>query len=232
MAGTLYLGTSGFAYDMWKGVFYPETTKNREMLPFYATKFNSVEINYTFRRFPSEEALTKWRDAVPDGFRFTIKANQRITHKLKLRDAKEDTDAFVERARVLGDKLGTVFFQCPPYLRFDQELIETFVGGLPAGGRYAMEFRHASWEAARPILEAAGVAWVTAETDEGEVGTVSMAPFGFLRLRKEAYPDDELREWAGRIGPALAAGTDVYCYLKHEDEGAAPKMALRLDALL
>ena len=232
MAGTLYLGTSGFAYDMWKGVFYPETTKNREMLPYYATRFNSVEINYTFRRFPSEETLTKWREAVPEGFRFTLKANQRITHKLKLREAADDTKAFVERARTLGEKLGTVFFQCPPYLRFDTELIESFLAVLPEGGHYAMEFRHASWEEARPLLEQAGVAWCTAETDAGEVGTVTFEPFGFLRLRKEEYSDAELGEWAGRIRPALDAGTDVFCYLKHEDEGAAPRLALRLEELL
>ena len=232
MAGTLYLGTSGFAYDMWKGVFYPETTKNREMLPYYATRFDSVEINYTFRRFPSEETLAKWRDAVPADFRFTLKANQRITHKLKLRDAADDTQAFVERARTLGDRLGTVFFQCPPYLRFDRDLIGSFLSTLPEGTRYAMEFRHASWEEARPLLSEAGVAWCTAETDEGKVGPVTFEPFGFLRLRKEDYTGEELRAWAERIRPALADGHDVFCYLKHEDEGAAPRLALRLERFL
>jgi len=235
MTGTFYLGTSGFAYDEWKhGVFYPEGLKNADMLSYYAGRFRSVEINYTFRRFPSEKTLTNWRELTPEGFVFTLKANQRITHFKRLADTDEEVGAFLERARALGDRLGPILFQCPPSLKYDRRLIEGFVGYLPPTVRAVMEFRHPSWVEARDLLLDQGVAWCVAETDEKDPGpeALSWEPYGYLRLRKTEYTDDELREWAGLIGSALAAGNDVYCYFKHEDSGLSPRMAERLEALL
>jgi uncharacterized protein YecE (DUF72 family) len=235
MAGELYLGTSGFSYDAWKhGVFYPEGLKNREMLSYYASRFPSVEINYTFRRFPTEKSLATWRDETPESFRFTLKANQRITHWKRLDDVDEDVRDFLDRSRVLGERLGTVLYQCPPTLQYDRELIERFVGYLPPRPRAAMEFRHPSWVQARELLLDQGVAWCVAETDEKDPGAddLSWEPFGFLRLRKTEYSDEELGSWADRIRPALAAGNDVYCYFKHEDDGASTRMAERLRATL
>jgi uncharacterized protein YecE (DUF72 family) len=235
MTGMLYLGTSGFAYDEWMhGVFYPEGLKARERLSYYASRFSSVEVNYTFRRFPTEKTLATWRDETPDTFRFTLKANQRITHSRRLANADEDVRDFLDRAKVLGDRLGTVLYQCPPSLKYDPSLIAGFVGYLPPSPRAAMEFRHASWVAARDLLLEHGVAWCVAETDETDPGPddLSWEPFGSLRLRKTEYRDDELARWAERIRPALEAGRDVYCYFKHEDEGASPRMAERLRALL
>jgi uncharacterized protein YecE (DUF72 family) len=235
MAGTLYLGTSGFAYDGWKhGVFYPEGLKNREMLSYYAGRFPSVEINYTFRRFPTEKTLQTWKAETPEEFRFTLKANQRITHWKRLADADGDVGDFLERAKLLGDRLGTVLYQCPPTLHYDRGLIEAFVGYLPPAPRAAMEFRHPSWVEARQLLLEQGVAWCVAQTDENDPGPHDLAwePFGFLRLRKTEYTDDELAGWAERIRPVLDAGNDVYCYFKHEDDGASTKMAERLRAVV
>ncbi|MGQ0670963.1 MAG: DUF72 domain-containing protein [Actinomycetota bacterium] len=235
VAGALYLGTSGFSYDEWKhGVFYPEGLKNREMLSYYASRLNSVEINYTFRRLPSEKSLTAWREETPEGFVFTLKASQRITHFKRLADADEEVGTFLERARMLGDRLGPVLFQCPPSLKYDSGLIAAFVGYLPPTFRAAMEFRHPSWVEARDLLLEQGVAWCVAETDERDVGPngLSWEPFGFLRLRKTEYADEELRAWAAKIRLALDAGRDVFCYFKHEGEGASPRMAGRLRALL
>jgi len=235
MSGTLYLGTSGFAYPAWKhGVFYPEGLRDREMLAYYASRFPSVEINYTFRRFPTERTLATWREQTSEGFRFALKANQRITHVRRLADADEDIRDFLERCRVLGDRLGVVLYQCPPSLRYDRRLIEAFVGYLPPEPRTAMEFRHPSWREARELLQEHGIAWCVAETDERdpEPEDLSLEPFGFLRLRRSAYTDEELAVWAESIRTALEAGRDVFCYFKHEDGGRSPRMAERLARLV
>jgi uncharacterized protein YecE (DUF72 family) len=232
MTGTLYTVTSGFAYMEWKGVFNPDGLNDREMLSYYASRLPSVEINYTFRRQPTEKTLTTWREATPETFRFTLKANQRITHWLRLEHVDEAVREFIERARLLGDRLGPILFQCPPNLEFDRSRIEAFVGYLPPGILAAMEFRHPSWQEARSTLAAQGVAWCTAETDEKDADEPSWEPFGFLRLRKTEYTDDELHKWAERIAPPLADGRNVYCYFKHEDGAASAKMAERLQTIL
>ena len=235
MAGSFYLGTSGFAYDEWgHGVFYPEGVKQKDRLAYYSSQLSSVEINYTFRRYPNEKTLENWRAQAGEGFSFTLKANQRITHFKRLADTDEDVRDFLERAKRLEDKLGCVLFQCPPSLKYDRSLIESFVGYLPPVTRYAMEFRHPSWVDARDLLLEQGVAWCVAETDEKDPSPddLSWEPAGYLRLRKSEYTDDELKVWAERIGPALVGGADVFCYFKHEDEGASPKMAKRLEAML
>ncbi|HEX2032381.1 MAG TPA: DUF72 domain-containing protein [Actinomycetota bacterium] len=232
MAGTLYLGTSGFAYQEWKGPFYPERLRDAEMLPYYAGRFRSVEVNYTFRRSPSPSTLEAWRERTPDGFRFALKAHQRITHTLRLADTGEAVSSFLARARLLGERLGVVLFQCPPSLRFDRGLLEGFLAHVPDGVRSAMEFRHPSWEAARPLLADRGVAWCTAETDEAPAGEPSWEPFGYLRLRKESYTEDELGRWAERISGALADGRDVHCYFKHEEKATGPRFAEHLGELL
>ena len=232
MGGTLWLGTSGFAYPEWKGVFYPEDLKNDGMLGFYAGRFPSVEVNYTFRRHPAEKTLERWAAETPEGFRFTLKAHQRITHTRRLRDADESVSMFLDRARLLGERLGTILFQLPPTFHYDREALEGFLGYLPPVTRYAFEFRHPSWEEARGLLSDQGAAWVTAETDDQAPSAMSWEPFGYLRLRKEEYTDQELKVWADRIGQALGDGRDVYVYLKHEDKGAGPRFAERLRELI
>ena len=189
-AGTLYLGTSGFAYDEWKGPFYPPTLKQREMLPFYSSRFPSVEINYTFRQQPSEKTLIAWRLATPDGFLFTLKAHQRITHWLRLAGADEAVSTMLERLRELGPRLGAILFQCPPNLPYDQSLIESFLAFLPPTFRYAFEFRHPSWDEARKILASQGAAWCTAETDERPFAPgerLAAETFVYLRIVKQSY---------------------------------------------
>ncbi|HEX9824598.1 MAG TPA: DUF72 domain-containing protein [Actinomycetota bacterium] len=231
MSGTLFVGTSGFAYPEWKGVFYPEGLPNTGMLDHYARQLPSVEINYTFRRYPAERTLERWASQTPEGFRFTLKANQRITHSRRLADADEAVSLFLDRARLLGERLGPILYQCPPNLRFDRSLIESFLAHLPPVPLAAMEFRHESWGEARDILTGHGVAWCVADTDERVGGELGAGPFAYARLRKDEYADEELSEWARRIRGALDDGRDVYCYMKHEGpEG--PGRALRLRELV
>jgi uncharacterized protein YecE (DUF72 family) len=234
MSARLYLGTSGFAYDEWKGPFYPPGLRSREMLPFYSSRFPAVEINYTFRQQPAEKTLNTWREATPEGFVFALKAHQRITHWLRLADADEAVSTFLDRIRLLGPRLGPILFQCPPTLAYDRARIESFLAFLPPTFRCAFEFRHPSWFEARDILAAQGAAWCLAETDESTVTAIEIPsrPFAYLRLRKTAYADDELRAWAGRIERAMDSGSDVFCFFKHEEKGAGPILAERMARLV
>jgi uncharacterized protein YecE (DUF72 family) len=234
VAGTLFVGTSGFAYPEWKGHFYPEGMKDTEMLSFYGTRLPSVEINYTFRRFPVEKTLIRWEEQAQEGFRLALKANQRITHTKRLRDADGDVSEFLQRAKLLGDHLGPILFQCPPSLHFDRGLIESFVGYLPPIAPYAMEFRHQSWLEARDFLAENGVASCLAETDDTSVDAfkVPSEPFAYLRLRREDYSDQDIQSWADGIRPILDAGRDVYAFFKHEEGAAAPGFAQRLRDLV
>lgn len=230
--GTLYAGTSGFAYKEWKGTFYPDDLAQSRFLDHYAGRLPSVEINYTFRRYPSPATLETWREKTPEAFRFALKANQRITHSLRLRDADEAVGAFLERARGLGERLGPILFQCPPSLAYDRGLIESFLAYLPPTFPAAFEFRHPSWSEAKETIAEQGAAWCDAETDEQALERISPGPFGYLRLRKEAYTEAEIEAWGERIVAALAEGRDVYAFFKHEDGGAAPRWAEQLAGLV
>jgi uncharacterized protein YecE (DUF72 family) len=162
-----------------------------------------------------------------------LKAHQRITHWLRLADADEAVGNFLERAKLLGPRLGAILFQCPPNLPFDRGLIENFLGFLPPTYRYAFEFRHPSWAQARDILAEQGAAWCVAETDEKAAPDepIPAEPFAYLRLRKEDYSDHELELWGKRISQALDEDRDVYCYFKHEEKGAGPRFAERMAAI-
>jgi uncharacterized protein YecE (DUF72 family) len=232
VTGTLYLGTSGFAYPEWKGPFYPEGLRDADMLHHYATRFPSVEVNYTFRRFPAEKTMRRWAEQVPEGFRFAMKANQRITHTRRLREADTDVSDFLDRARLLGDRLGPILFQCPPTLHYDRGLIESFLAYLPPIAPYAFEFRHESWMEARDLLAEHGVAWCFAEWNDSEVEPVLSEPFAYLRLRRDDYSDDQLNAWARRVREATDRGSDVFAYFKHEEGTAAPRHTERLSRLV
>lgn len=229
--GTLYVGTSGFAFKEWKGVFYPEGTPDKKMLSHFSSVLGSVEINYTFRRMPSEATMESWKTQSAEGFRFTLKAPQRITHIKRLKDVSDETAEFVRRARLLGEKLGTILFQLPPTLKFDRDRLTSFLQSLPQRGLYAMEFRHESWgdPAVGELLSGAQVALCGADTEATPVKEIPVtAQHVYLRLRREDYSDEALDAWAGKVSSALDAGRDVYCYFKHEGGGVGPKYALHV----
>ena len=228
MAGTLYVGTSGFAFPEWKGEFYPAGMKDREMLAFYAGTFGTVEINYPFRRDPSPKTIEGWVAATPETFRFVLKAKQNITHFRRLSDP-EPALTFLEAAAPLGDRLGPILFQCPPNMKREPGRLEAFIDALPTTHRYAFEFRHPSWEEERDLLASRGAAWVVSETDEHPWPAdepLDARAFGYLRLRKSTYEPGEIAAWGGRIRAARERGVDVFCFVKHEEDAAGPSLAL------
>ena len=227
------VGTSGFSYPAWRGTFYPDELPAREMLAFYARALGTVEINHTFRRLPTPALLVGWAHQTPTGFRFALKAPQRITHLLRLRDAGEITGEFCRTARRLGPKLGPLLFQLPPYLRFDGARLRDFLAILPAGVEPAFEFRHASWftDETYDLLARHRAALCIADSDDLSTPPVATAPFGYLRLRRADYADVELGAWADRIRETTR-WKRVYVYLKHEESGPGPALARALLARL
>jgi uncharacterized protein YecE (DUF72 family) len=234
-AGRLFVGTSGFAYKEWIGPFYPAGTKSTGMLGYYAGQFDSVEVNYTFRRSPTASMMEGWSAATPDGFVFALKANQGITHFARLKDTAERLGRFLEAVAPLGPRLGPVLFQCPPNFKYDPEVLDGFLADLatvkkgdgPGRHRFAMEFRHPSFavDEVRDKHGAAGVALCVADTEEHPATFVHTGDFAYVRLRGKGYEEKTLEGWGSSFRSALAEGTDVYCYLKHEDSATGPRDA-------
>ncbi len=223
---TLYAGTSGFAYAAWKPDFYPAKLPANQFLKHYATRLNCVEINYTFRRLPSASTLTSWVEATPPGFVFALKANQRITHILRLKNAAEATELFFKMIDPLrtSRRLGPVLFQLPPNLKCDAGLLRDYLELLPAGMRYAFEFRHPSWlvEEIYQVLRGRGISLCVAESERLEVPEVITADFVYYRLRMPDYTPQDIDSFAVRARDLLATGRDLYLMFKHEEtpEGA------------
>jgi uncharacterized protein YecE (DUF72 family) len=227
----LLAGASGYSYKPWKGPFYPKDLPDAEMLRFYAERLPTVEINNTFYRLPKASVLEEWAAKTPEGFRFVLKASRRITHIHRLKDVGEMTDYLLETAGVLGPKLGPILFQLPPYLKKDLDRLRRFLDGVPQG-RAAFEFRDDSWleEDVLEALRGHDAALCIADTEEGPAtdGSVLPAPasFGYLRLRRDDYGDADLMHWLARI--RAQPWTQAYVFFKHEDDGAAPRLARRL----
>jgi uncharacterized protein YecE (DUF72 family) len=224
-------GTSGYSYKEWLGSFYPDKLPAKEMLRYYAGHFPTVEINNTFYRMPAEAMLAGWAKEVPDSFTFTLKAPQRITHQKRLKEADEEVAVFLKRAAVLGEKLGVILFQLPPFLKKDLPRLKDFLATLPAERRCAFEFRHETWqdEEVYGALRERGAALCVADTDEGDTPFVCTADSGYLRLRRTHYDDQDLEAWVKRIKAQPLAR--AYVYFKHEDEAFGTKFAKRFTEL-
>ena len=222
------VGTSGYSYKEWKGHFYPEDLPAAKMLEFYAARFDSVEINNTFYRMPEAATLGKWAAQVPDGFTFVLKAPQRITHQKRLVGAGDDVRQLFEAAESLGPKLGPVLFQLPPYSRKDALKMREFLAKLPPDKQVAFEFRHMSWcdDEIYALLRERDAPLCLSDTDESgdpENLVVPTATWGYLRLRRTQYSEDDLAAWARRV--QKQPWKEAYVFFKHEDEAKGPAFA-------
>jgi len=224
----LFVGTSGYSYKEWKGSFYPEDLPDRQMLRYYAERFQTVEINNTFYRMPTESLLRSWAREVPESFAFVLKASQRITHQQRLKDAGENVAYLLKTAAVLERRLGPFLFQLPPNMKKDLPRLQAFLELLPKETRGAFEFRHPSWfeEEVFAALREHNASLCIAEA-EGDlhVPFVSTADWGYLRLRMPDYGDQELKDWGKRVGDQ--SWSDAFVFFKHEEGGKGPKMAQR-----
>jgi uncharacterized protein YecE (DUF72 family) len=225
-----WIGTSGYSYPEWKGSFYPSKLPAAKMLPYYAERFTTVEINATFYRIPNAKMLAGWSAQTPAAFAFTLKAPRRITHDAKLQRCEEILHVFLDVAATLGPKLGIFLFQLPPSFRSDLAVLTAFLDQLPHGTRAAFEFRHPSWltDDVFAALKARNLALCIADSEKLSTPVVATADYGYFRLRDEGYQDGDIARWAKIIGGQAPGWKDTFVYFKHEEQGKGPEFASRL----
>ncbi len=216
----LYVGSSGFSYPSWRGGFYPPDARPDDFLRLYAERLPSVELNTTFYRLPAEGQFERWAASVPPAFRFAVTMSRRVINPGGL----DGLPAFSQSVRALADRLGPIRIKVPQAR--DDGFLLLLLDSLDTDLRFARDFRHESWadDDVERALDERGVARV-----DSLAGTAS---FRYLRLREPPYDETGLAGWAERLRPLLAAGIEVYCYFKHEDEPTAPLYAERLRALV
>ena len=221
-------GTTGYSYKEWVGPFYPEKTPASGMLRYYAQRLPTVEINNTFYRMPAPALVERWAADVPEGFLFALKASRFITHIKRLKEVESSVGEFLRRAAFLGDKLGILLFQLPPFMKKDLARLRDLLAALPPERRVAVEFRHDSWhdDEVYEELGERGAALCIMEDDEGASPFVGTSKETYLRLRRTQYTESDLRAWADRI--AAQSLERAWVYFKHEDEALAPRWAQEL----
>jgi uncharacterized protein YecE (DUF72 family) len=223
----IWIGTSGYNYPEWKGSFYPSDLTTAKMLPFYAARFPTVEINYTFYRMPTEKLVAAWAAQTPSPYRLTLKAPRRITHDNRLKNCGPVVASFCQVAASLGEKLGALLFQLPPNFKKDLSILDTFLADLPPKVCAAFEFRHASWldEDVFARLAARNLSLCVADSEKMSTPVRVTADYAYFRLRDEGYTPADIRRWAETIARAAEPLRDVFVYFKHEEEGKGPEFA-------
>jgi len=231
-----YIGTSGWHYDHWRDIFYPAKLAKAEWLEFYARHFNTVELNNSFYRLPSEAAFATWYNSSPPDFTFAVKVSRFITHIKRLRNTEEALEKFIARARILREKLGPLLYQLPPNLHRNDEVLEAFLSSLPQGMRHIFEFRHHSWleEKVFAILHQYNIGLCVFDMPFLSCPLVATTDFAYVRfhgsgeLYASCYSDEELADWAKRIANLNTNLEEVYIYFNNDVEGFALRNAMTL----
>jgi uncharacterized protein YecE (DUF72 family) len=239
-AAAIHIGTSGWHYDHWQGPFYPEHLAKKDYLQFYQEHLQTVEINNSFYRMPSEKTLKNWRNNVFPGFVFAVKGSRYITHMKKLKDPRRTLRPFLERVKILGDRLGPLLFQLPPRWHFNAGRLRAFLEVLPRGYRYSFEFRDPSWlnPEACGLLRDHGVAFCIYEFSGRLSPKEVTAEFVYVRLHgpkgayQGKYDPHSLAGWAGAISTWVDQGKEVFCYFDNDEAGYAVQNALSLQRML
>jgi uncharacterized protein YecE (DUF72 family) len=223
----IWIGTSGYNYPEWKGSFYPDDLPAAKMLPYYAARFPTVEINYTFYRMPNEKLVGGWAAQTPSPYKLTLKAPRRITHDSRLKNVAPLLSGFCQVAGTLGDKLGALLFQLPPNFKKDLPTFDAFLAELPPKVCAAFEFRHQSWldEEVFERLSSRNLALCIADSEKMSAPVRVTATYAYFRLRDEGYTPDDIRRWSETIARETASCRDVFVYFKHEEEGKGPEFA-------
>jgi uncharacterized protein YecE (DUF72 family) len=240
MTGTVRIGCSGWIYRHWRGLFYPEKLAQKQWFAHYAAAFDTVEINNSFYRLPSAETFDKWRDQVPPGFRYAVKANRFLTQAKKLKDCAEPLERFLAPVRHLGATLGPILYQLPPRFRANLDRLAEFLALLPRDLVHVFEFRDKSWltEEVLALLDARGVCFCAHDMAGSATGRWAAGPAAYVRFHGGEgkywgrYPDEALSSWTDWIAGQAKAGRDVWCYFNNDIDGHAIDDALTLRAMV
>lgn len=238
MATEYFLGCSGFYYNHWKGKFYPEKLSKTRWLNYYTQHFNTLEVNNTFYRYPSQKLLEGWYKKTAGDFTFAVKANRIITHLHKFRDTDEYTANFYSLAHMLREKLLCVLFQLPPMVHKNMDLLRTISGQLDSSVMNVLEFRHESWwdPEVYDFMDKQGIVFCSVSASELPETLVRTGHAIYLRFHgkngwyKHNYPDEELKQWADRIKQQNAQ--KVLCYFNNDYNANAPRNCLMFRSLL
>jgi uncharacterized protein YecE (DUF72 family) len=236
-----WIGTSGWTYDGWRGPFYPNEVPKKRWLNWYAEQFATTEINGSFYRTPSLEAVRAWRDDTPEDFLFAWKASKFITHWKRLSaKCKNSIELMETRLKVLGRKVGPVLFQLPARFKADRERLASFLKMLPRRYKYAFEFRDDSWyeDTILDVLRDKNIALCLSDHEDAPAPWEVTATHVYIRGHgptgqyKDRYPPKKLREWSAAIKKWKRQRVEVFCYFDNDQKSAAPKDARRLVELL
>jgi uncharacterized protein YecE (DUF72 family) len=234
VAGTLYAGTSGFAYPAWSPRFYPAGTRAQALLPAYAARLKACELNNTFYQQPTETKVAAWLAATPPSFRFSVKAQRGGSFRSFAVDPAASIPWLTRPLAWFGPRLGTVLFRVPESQQRDDERLAAFLRAWPANIPLTMEFQHDSWavdEVFDALRSAGAVACATELPDDLEPPPITLTgSFLYLRLRRHDYEPAEIETWADRLTPFLESGIDAFVFFRHDEVGRAPELALALDA--
>jgi uncharacterized protein YecE (DUF72 family) len=240
MAAKYYVGCSGWHYEHWRGLYYPEELPKSKWLPFYAQQFATVELNNSFYRLPSEKAFLNWRESTPENFVFAVKMSRYITHIRRLRNLGSAVEDFLSRAALLKEKLGPLLYQLPPGMKRNDELLQNFLSLLPPKYQHVIEFRHESWidVAVFDILRSHNVGLCVFDMPGFSCPMVATSDFAYIRfhgsqgLYFSRYSDEELSQWAQRIARLSQNVEASYIYFNNDAEAFAVKNAMTLRSLL
>lgn len=238
--GEIRVGTSGWSYDHWRGVFYPRGLPQRRWFEHYAGQFDTVEVNATFYRMLPESTLSGWRTRSPEGFLFALKAPRPITHLKRLRDCAGELESFLGRARLLSERLGPLLFQLPPRWPLDVDVLRVFLAVVPQDCRCAFEFRDESWlcDEVYEVLRGHGAALVRVSAARFPDADAVTADFHYLRMHGDKatysskYSEASLARWADAVAGWGRAGHDVYVYFNNDAHGYAVEDARALRRLV
>ncbi len=236
----VFVGTSGWQYASWKGNFYPAEVRKDHWLEEYAVRFSTVEVNNAFYRLPERSVFESWKERTPGDFVVAVKASRYLTHIKRLRDPREPVHRLMDRAELLGDKLGPVLLQLPPTLSVDLDALDETLKCFPAGVRVAVELRHPSWfvDSTAEVLQEHGAAYCLVDSPHLRTPEWRTADWGYVRFHegratpRPSYGRGALQRWATRLESMFGDGPDVYAYFNNDTGGCAPRNAATFVQLL